>query len=345
MSDGVFPLLSMAVLKRAGLVGKRSAEDVTDERMVMLRLPGLFATVVNEDDRKLRCLVMADGVGIEQRVDLTSVRQSYGLRYYFRCPTCRERSIFLTVDDDMLCCVACSLNGMGDQECAEQKVLVARAKAELRSWRPPSKVGKGCRSRLHGNVQSPAIQAASAKDMSTEAALDQGRDGLKFGFVRQFMQYELGNQKYVRGGDYRRPDSVKLITEVPRLDLKVLLRRWPIFEEVVEAAHALRWDEDTRPMLMLKWRGIDLDVAVSHRWWQDTFTPGWQDLLVRRGPNRRHRFVCPVTGKSCDILYLRNGLFASASAQRLVHASQRATGRKRKRVQPDQKPEGENGVG
>ncbi len=40
-------------------------------------------------------------------------------------------------------------------------------------------------------------------------------------------------------------------------------------------------------------------------------------------PNNRV-FVCPVLGTRHDVLYLRDGLFASAKAQRLIHASQRA---------------------
>jgi hypothetical protein len=35
-------------------------------------------------------------------------------------------------------------------------------------------------------------------------------------------------------------------------------------------------------------------------------------------------FICGLSGKPCELLYLRNGFFASSQALRLVHQSQRA---------------------
>jgi hypothetical protein len=40
-------------------------------------------------------------------------------------------------------------------------------------------------------------------------------------------------------------------------------------------------------------------------------------------------FICGLSGKPCELLYLRNGFFASSQAQRLVHQSQRALPRRR----------------
>ena len=37
----------------------------------------------------------------------------------------------------------------------------------------------------------------------------------------------------------------------------------------------------------------------------------------------KYYFVCPITGARADTLYYRDGRFASAKAQRLIHASQR----------------------
>lgn len=54
--------------------------------------------------------------------------------------------------------------------------------------------------------------------------------------------------------------------------------------------------------------------------------PGFQSLTVEAaGPYKPGNWVfrCPVLGTRHDVLFLRDGQFASAKAQRLVHASQR----------------------
>lgn len=59
------------------------------------------------------------------------------------------------------------------------------------------------------------------------------------------------------------------------------------------------------------------------------FTPdglGFQSLIVEHASDYKPDnwvFRCPVLGTRHDILFLRDGQFASAKAQRLVHASQR----------------------
>lgn len=53
----------------------------------------------------------------------------------------------------------------------------------------------------------------------------------------------------------------------------------------------------------------------------------WQSVNVRRSSDYKPNnlvFVCPVLGTRHDVLFLRDGFFASPKAQRLVHRSQRA---------------------
>jgi hypothetical protein len=108
---------------------------------------------------------------------------------------------------------------------------------------------------------------------------------------------------------------------------------------LIELCRFNMWDEAHETWFgFFKWPGLELsNVLVS------VFMPaeGRCFATIRlnydRGPpfliveittgaqkNPKHYFVCPVTGRRVDKLYFREGRFASATAQRLVHASQRA---------------------
>jgi hypothetical protein len=56
--------------------------------------------------------------------------------------------------------------------------------------------------------------------------------------------------------------------------------------------------------------------------------------IVEAQPNTPLRWylVCPLSGRHCDALFLRDGVFASAKAQRLIYRSQRQRAKRQTHV-------------
>jgi hypothetical protein len=126
------------------------------------------------------------------------------------------------------------------------------------------------------------------------------------------------------------PDSPILIVEdQPALDLRALGRHWDLTKASLHWAK-LVWpsnlmggarhfllvlDMTTPPPLLLVQRFHDAEPVSS------------QTIMLVKSASSvapRWQMVCPASGAHCDILYLRDGRFASAKAQRLTHRSQRA---------------------
>lgn len=120
---------------------------------------------------------------------------------------------------------------------------------------------------------------------------------------------------------------IRSIERYPRLSLQELTQLMP--KDSVEIwAEALRWETDTL--------GQPLEVRIAiDRQTGRRFALVWsylgdgerqeQVLEIAAGAqkNPRRYFVCPVTGTRAETLYYRDGRFASAKAQRLIHSSQR----------------------
>ena len=67
-------------------------------------------------------------------------------------------------------------------------------------------------------------------------------------------------------------------------------------------------------------------MLVARMFTDDINQPRWQNIKLAQGPRsaRTRYLVCPLTLTRCDVLYFRNGIFASREAQRLFNRSQRA---------------------
>lgn len=136
----------------------------------------------------------------------------------------------------------------------------------------------------------------------------------------------------IRGHRHQAPDRAALsarpllrLEDRPALDARVVSRTWATAKSTLTT---LVW-----PMSMEGARQFVLAADFSDpsapsvglcRLSPDG--PGFQSLTVEAaGPYKPGNwvFVCPVLGTRHDMLFLRDGLFASAKAQRLVHASQR----------------------
>ena len=117
------------------------------------------------------------------------------------------------------------------------------------------------------------------------------------------------------------------IDRYPCLSMPELTRMMPRGSEEIWA-EAFRWETKTlgKPLEAL----IAVDRRAGRRFALVRSYLGdgerqEQVLEIAAGgqKNPKYYFVCPVTGARADTLYYRHGRFASAKAQRLIHASQR----------------------
>jgi len=131
---------------------------------------------------------------------------------------------------------------------------------------------------------------------------------------------------------YVLPASIDFNDRYPCLSLRELTSLMPKAEGEIWA-EALRWDLPTVGALEA-WIGVDRHPGRRFaviRLWSGDADRVQQIVEIVQGAqkNPKKYFVCPVTGVKTEALYFREGRFASARAQRLIHRSQRADPRLR----------------
>jgi hypothetical protein len=123
------------------------------------------------------------------------------------------------------------------------------------------------------------------------------------------------------------PVSVGVLEDHPRIDMRVLARRFKISPGGIYVGR-LRWLTEGR-------RGPQAEVLINLSDEAHPFlaimlsTEAAQPIQIiglRKGPSavyKRWYLECPVTGEPTEVLALRHGVFASRKAHRLVNQSQR----------------------
>jgi hypothetical protein len=129
-----------------------------------------------------------------------------------------------------------------------------------------------------------------------------------------------------------KPLTVEQVDRFPALDIRVLASR----DELSEGsawARTLGWPswatDGTRLLMVRDLRDANLPMIMIGRMGKNPGECTWQRIALLRNNRNRWFFRCPVTGKRCEILYHRDGVFASREAQRLYNLSQRSDGRAR----------------
>ena len=93
-------------------------------------------------------------------------------------------------------------------------------------------------------------------------------------------------------------------------------------------AHTLVWQTDRETVelaVMVNWSQLEIQITDTS---SAILDPVPQRIRLIRS-HSRYRFCCPISGKACDVLFLRDGRFASRTAQKLEYRSQ--IGRRRVR--------------
>lgn len=121
------------------------------------------------------------------------------------------------------------------------------------------------------------------------------------------------------------PAQVGIIEHFPSLDIRLIAKAWQPDSEG-RWAHTLVWRAGSGGTMLLL---ADLDsrlgphLRVAHEGSSGRVVQLIKLELRASGQGNRWYMLCPLTGRWCDLLSFRNGFFASPTAQRLVHQSQR----------------------
>lgn len=264
------------------------------------------------------------------------VRLTYGRRRYFWCSWCSEFRNSIVLFEQELMCPDCYLNlhkggqkrRAGELFCAE--ALLNSENREL-EWDSRTLVeALPAKYRAQAAPAVPPRQTWKRHDMMTETAIDRGQ-GLAYHSIYEevadWTSTDWANIPTARG--YVCPTAPVLITDHPILDIRPLTRRGQWRADRL-TGQQLRWGIgypfQYEAALFVDTRRAEPMMVVAHQSYED-MDRGWQRLPIIRQTYGRLRFLCPVLETACDMLFERNGLFASREAQRLVHPSQRAGGR------------------
>ena len=185
--------------------------------------------------------------------------------------------------------------------------------------------------RARRRAQAPHRSKRKTSAYSTEAALARGATEAPStgrNTPQQLIAYIRTRAFQDSDPEAVRSRPPKLLEQVAALDARELSRQWtgkPSWQGV------LMWP----PEVM---EGAEKFVIVADLSDPETASVGLRGFgsdgqarlhllnVAPAGPNKPTSwvFICPILGSRHDVLFLRDGLFASARAQRLVHASQRS---------------------
>lgn len=265
-------------------------------------------------------------------------KRKFGNRAFFKCSCCGQERVFLVLFEERVGCAEHYMTLVGSVPKTHRRALLLEARELLKQQpRRPRPKHAPPESEETGEARSsmrrepapklPPKRPMTAYDLTTERALILGRG---FGDYRIVREYESSRSemRYERLPEvYARPDHMAPMMNAPVLDIRVLCRENRLGEEGLRA-RTLGWpDEYTSGHLILliqDARAEDPFLMIAHQA-EVRDDPRWQRIEIFRLPNGRLRFRCPVSTKACDLLYLRNGSFASWEMQRLYHPSQRKT--------------------
>lgn len=343
------PALSMSVLKHHGVFS-------TGGSPVGLTLDGTgFLIWHNEDDDSISIVWKAEERK-QQTVQLDRVHIGFGRRPYFVCPFTGARCLVLYFHIAFASAESLGLSRASRTagRVVRWRAVANRAEARLTGsdGRPPARgrarsaaVRKLQKLGVTSSVAAAAISEVASAEVarlrrqhrhhggngtySTAAALQAGskaQPSLTSRAIVAYLSSRLGEPATDAGSPVH--DRVGLISDYPALDIRELEKTWLLDEDGHWGA-VLAWpggaEAPLTVYLMASFDILDrpalyLEADMAGQVLQQTI----ELERSRPGTPRRWFMRCPVTAVRKELLYFREGRFASAKAQRLVHPSQRA---------------------
>ena len=283
--------------------------------------------------------------------------RKYGKRAYFVCPTTRRDCLILVmcrhhITGDVALRAWAGVRGMSYREIRYAKARATLLSLDGRKSRSAKDLAMKQLLRLGGPAPDDSEFQAYFERESLRVAGTLNRADKKASPLGTQRALNLGRDATNQDGDYnlivrepmfpspRAPTSTKAaaarraarppldeLMNYPALDIRTLIRCNYFVKNTIYGRTLVWPDRDTQGrtiMLISDWRYLPIPYLIA-----SVFNPtegffDFQPISLTRGPRGDHpRYMqCPVLGKQCDILYFRNGRFASREAQGLYHSSQ-----------------------
>lgn len=329
-------MMPLAAFDRVLKVGRQSGLEGFRDDVWLLDLPDAVTCLCKFDnDQEMLDLSFDDGKG-PLDLQVMVARNKRG-RWFFRCDCCLACRDFLIMDDRRFVCRESFVHEAQRGDCSMRRASVTMAIRDLGVLKPRAKPIRRDRPDKPPMIDGPALEAGPVDKTSrqptdwytTARALVLGRGA--FQHAHAMRASELSPEYWASldpAEGYERPHKPARRQLFPELDIRTLINRFDSSPESF-LARTLCWGERAGPhdevLLILDWRGSKLQAIVDHNPFDDV--PRWQPLPLAQRTNGRFHFVCPIEKQACESLYLRNGLFASFTAQRMVYPSQRVKGK------------------
>lgn len=255
---------------------------------------------------------------------------------FFRCPCCGSLRLAIVLKEMEVECIDCFFKYDEALPIAEKRRLVRTERARTRAL-----PRRRARIRLAEDGQPLPVRARPGEgrprpradlrivkdDMTIRAAFAASSPA---GLCEPFLDYRDNrvslSELAALPAWYVKPEQPASLSDCPALDIR-WLNAASVFPVEGMRARFVGWPAVTgerRLLLIFDGRGNAPTILVAHNPDRTGGDYGWQRLRIVTRRNGRPSFICPVTGKASDIIYLRNRVFASRLAQRLIYPSQRA---------------------
>jgi hypothetical protein len=339
----VFFALEPLVRGQVFKVGKAMHDGGFAPPVWTMKVPGAkwsFEYHPEDDKLTLRLEHPAQPIEFEVRLEIGG----HGNRRFFVCECCDQRRDRLVMDDGELICFEAHERDGVEGHGALRRARRVFANEEIRARGivvegravPQSAAAEAGRSMRAapsslGAKAASSVRAVVPDRYSTASAIKSGQANPRHGEIRMALVHPPGRWQAMQPqATFRAPTRPQPMDRFPILDVRILAPELLLKAPPLKAVTLLWGAQSTlscEVLFVVDGRGDIPHMIAGHN-----FSTGeivWQPLPLVRHPNGRFSFVCPVEKKNCYVLYLSNGFFASPTAHRLYHTSQRARGKKR----------------
>jgi hypothetical protein len=338
------PTIDVSILRKAKLFQSYTNKAVTLKHHMPYQVTWL------REQGRLKIEFLIGGKYFCQLVSVSAAGAKFGARFFFECPITRRRCSILHLVGTQFVSRAATrgLSVRAGSPAQREQERLARARNRLLG-----KDGKGpARGRnraaliktlqtkswghetwssevadeavqLHDQIERMARRNPSkvkTGPMSTRAGLC-GSYETNFAILTEGLDAVTTAQP---GSGWQRPKDVQRVEETAAIDLSTLTKAMMISWGQV-GSYCLLWDQHCPSIQIV----VTVDLRPEHN-------PGMhiqnlmgskiprcgQTVQIVRSANGRMRFICPVTRRPADTVFLRAGLVASRQALHLDYASQ-----------------------
>ena len=338
------PTIDVSVLRKVELFQSYTNKTVTIKHHMPYQVTWL------REQRRLKIEFLIDGKYFCQLVSVSAAGANFGARFFFVCPVTGRRCSILHLAGNQFVSRSATrgLSVRAGSPAQREQQRLARARNRL--------LGKDGKGPARGRNRAALINTLRTKSGGHEAWSREVADealrlndqidrmarrtptdvktgpmstqaGLHGPYETNFAVLTQGLDA-VRtvglGPEWQRPKEVQRVEETAAVDLSTLTKAMKMSWGEV-GSHCLLWDQHDPSIQVV----VTVDLRPEHdpgmhiqNLMGSAIPRGGQTVQIVRSANGRMRFICPVTGRRADTLFIRGGLVASRQALHLDYASQ-----------------------